>query len=67
LKQPLLKDKKWLVLLTSSILLAIIAIYLALTETSYFWIGPAIFSIWSIILVVKRAQKLKSKDNRDII
>lgn len=57
----ILKDKKWLWLSFASTLLVIWGIVLAVIERGSFWVGPIFFSIWLLILAVKRVQELKGE------
>lgn len=61
MNQKVFKDKKWLRLLAASILLVICGIVLAIVEEGIFWVGPIFFSIWMMILALRRAQELKDE------
>ncbi|MEI3611843.1 hypothetical protein [Pseudogracilibacillus sp. SO30301A] len=61
MNQSVLKDRKWLRLISASILLVIFAIIIAIIEEGFFWVGPIIFSIWMMVLAVIRARKLKDE------
>jgi len=61
MNRSIFKDKKWLVLLFASILLMIWGVVLAIIESGVFWVGPIFFSIWMMILAIRRAQRLRER------